>query len=483
MIRTPFFALVALATTAAAARAADYAIVVSRETQADPGWAEVVAALEAKHPGAVTLAFGGDGVREALGKLRALHPRHTCFVAKPAEATRGFVTAVHQLTRALDDDPYADTRWGILTGFDAENALAIARTREPLVVERVGSGTEVALEKCREGRWFCELVKGKTVARERGGAVVESTGPDDTTRALAELLTGYKSQLFVTSGHATERDWQIGFRYRNGYFKSEGGTLYGHPTGGGRFAIQAPEPKVYLPIGNCLMGHIDGADAMALAWMHSAGVRQMAGYTVPTWYGYAGWGCLDYFVEQPGRYSLNEAFFANQHALVHRLGEGFPELAGSALSSPEEAMRLRAKAEPSPAAEALGLGAQDGIGLLFDRDAVAFYGDPAWDARMADGPLHYEQDLDGAGGVFTFTVRPALGDSSFDPVNGNGSQRGGRPFVAFFPERLGGIELLEGGGFRPVITDDFILVANPGGPAKELKVVFRAEALTGATPR
>ena len=56
------------------------------------------------------------------------------------------------------------------------------------------------------------------------------------------------------------------------------------------------------------MGHIDDQQAMALAWLKSGGVRQMLGYTVPTWYGYAGWGCLDYFVEQPGRYDFAEAF-------------------------------------------------------------------------------------------------------------------------------------------------------------------------------
>ena len=49
-----------------------------------------------------------------------------------------------------------------------------------------------------------------------------------------------------------------------------------------------------------------------------AGVRQMIGYTVPTWSGYAGWGLLDYFLEQPGRFTLCEAFHANGHALVHR---------------------------------------------------------------------------------------------------------------------------------------------------------------------
>ena len=88
---------------------------------------------------------------------------------------------------------------------------------------------------------------------------------------------------------------------------------------------------------------------MALAWMNDVSVMQMIGYTKPTWFGYQGWGVLDYYVEQPGRYTLTEAFFANNHALIHRLGDS---------------------ATPS----------RDIRGLKFDRDVVAFYGDPKWSA-------------------------------------------------------------------------------------------------------
>ena len=48
--------------------------------------------------------------------------------------------------------------------------------------------------------------------------------------------------------------------------------------------------KVYSAAGNCLMGNINSDHCMALAWMRSAGVRQMFGYTVPTWFGFGGWG-------------------------------------------------------------------------------------------------------------------------------------------------------------------------------------------------
>jgi hypothetical protein len=45
------------------------------------------------------------------------------------------------------------------------------------------------------------------------------------------------------------------------------------------------------------------------------------GYTVPTWYGYAGWGCLDFFVEQPGRFTLAEAS-ARLYTFTIRPGRG-----------------------------------------------------------------------------------------------------------------------------------------------------------------
>ena len=456
-----------------------YAIVSSESTAAEPEWQKVIAALAQKYPAAEQHTFADGELPALLESFRASRPRYACIVAQHSEVTREFVCQVHQLSRRIDRDPYADVCWGILTGFDAANALQIATTATPLVIERVASGTEVALEKCQEGVWYCELVKNRMVRKARGGMPVEGQGPDDTTRVLAETLNDYGAQLFVTSGHATERDWQIGFRYKNGYFKSEGGQLYGLDTAGGRIDVSSPNPKVYMPIGNCLMGRIDGTDAMALAWLKSAGVRQMLGYTVPTWYGYAGWGCLDYFVEQPGRYAFAEAFLANQHAMIHRLETCFPEIAKEPLAGPDDAMKLRGKIKGTQRAKDLGLGTQDGVGLLFDRDALVFYGDPAWDARLADGDLAYGQSLSEKDGVWTFEVKPEIGAKSFAPVNENGAQRGWRPMVAFLPERLEGeIEILEGGELGAVVADDFVLLPNPRKveDGKAYRVVFRVAA-------
>jgi zinc protease len=446
--------LALVASTAFAADNGGYCVVVSQATRDRPEWSKVVDELVKKHNAHVITYQKLD---DALPQLTERFPRYACFVATSAEAGREFVAQVHRLTRKLDSDPYTDVQWGILTGYDAKNALDIAATREPLIVKKVASGTEVALDHCREGIWYSELEAGKTAQRKPGGEIEFTTGSADSTAALAKTLSDYRADLFVTSGHATERNWQIGFRYQNGYFVSQQGQLFGLDTKKNRFPITAPEPKVYLPIGNCLMGHIDGPDAMALAFMNSAGVKQMMGYTVNTWFGYGGWGCLDYFIEQPGRYTFTEAFHANHHALIHKLTTESPDIAAT---NPRPGDFVR-------------------NGLLYDRDVVALYGDPAWEARLADGPLSYGQSLQVEGDTYTFTIEPKLAEKSFAPVNTNGSQRGGRPFVAFFPHRVRDAKIIDGGDLKPVVTDNFILVPNPltCDPQKKYQVRFTAERM------
>jgi len=348
---------------------ASYAVVVKKSTAEDPQWQKVVVALKEKHDASIVTYDAS--VDQSLDALTRQFPRHTCFVAKPQDAGRAFVAQVHQLTRKLDDDPYTDTCWGILTGYDADNALAIASHREPLVVKKVASGTEFATEMVTEGQWYDELVKNKHVKKEPGGKAQELRGPDDTTRPLVDLLNDYKADLMITSGHATERDWQIGFRFRSGQFRCADGRLYGLDTQGSKHPIDSPNPKVYMPIGNCLMGHVKDRDSMALAWMNSAGMHQVIGYTVNTWYGYAGWGCLDYFVEQPGRYTFAEAFLANHHALIYRLETYFPKQVARAQIPPGGRPRI-VGLKLSDEAQAEGLRSTDAAGLLYDRDVMAF---------------------------------------------------------------------------------------------------------------
>jgi len=449
----------------------DYVVVASKATIQDPAWKKVADSLLQKHHGELVTYEGS--VKQSLGTLRKLRPRYTCFVSKPKSVTRQYVADIHQLTRKYNDDPFCDTFWGILTGYDAANALAIAQNDKPLTVRKVLANTDIAYEMVDEAVVYDELVQNKMISKEPGKAPVIMKGPDDTTQAVVDALNKFAPDMIISSSHATEGDLQLGFSYPNGQLKSKAGRMTGYDIDDNKFPVSSPNPKVYLPVGNCLMGHINDLNAMALAWMNSVGVNQMIGYIFETWFGYAGWGCMDYFVEQPGRYTFAEAFRANDCALIQRLLTYAPQAATmeSELSeNPEYHGKLSAQARQD------GITREEVEGLLFDRDVLAFYGDPKWEARMADAPKAWSQSLEESNGIYTFTVQPNRGVKSFEPVNSNGSQRGGRPLIEFFPFRLKDFTLLEGADLKPVFAEGFLLVPIPGrcDPSRKYVVRFKA---------
>jgi len=438
------------------AGAVSYVLVASKATFADRDWKPVVDALTKKHK--AQLLTYSTSVGEVLGELADIFPRYTCFVARPQEAGRDFVRDAHILTRKLDSDPYGDVIWGIVTGYDADDALRIARHKEPLSARRLLSGTVGSpLDEYDEGMMFNELKANVMWQKSKDGPVEQKSCPEDTTKMIVDGLNDYKPDVFITSGHATERDWMIGYGYRSGYFRCKDGQLYGLDTQKKRYDINSPNPKVHLAVGNCLIANIPDRQCMALALMRSAGVYQMVGYTVPTSYGYGGWGVKDYFSEvQAGRFTLAESQYVNNVALIYEL----------------EKRGLNSEKPARP-------------GLRGDRDVVVLHGDPAWEARMARRKLPWTQRLEVKEQLYSFTITAnATGDWD------------NRPIVELLPHRIGDIRLVEGGEYKPVITDNFILVqmqdellpmkGNRGGPVpirgdfqngQTFRIVFSAKRL------
>ena len=424
--------------------AGQYVILISKATDGMPDWRAVATTLAQRHRGARILIYETQPTT-VLPALQAQPPRWLCWVARPEELGAQPVAGMHRLCRSIDADPYTDVFWGIVTGDTAATAAALASPGAPLTVRKVVANTEFAMECVETGKWFSELRAGEVWSKQKGGQAVKVAGEADSTAGLVKAFNDERPDAILTSGHASEQDWQPGYAYRNGVFVQKDGRIIGKALDGSVQTVDSPNPKVYLGIGNCLIGNVPGKPGcMATAWMAGGGVRQFVGYTVPTWYGYGGWGVLDYFIEQPGRYSLTEAFFANQQALVWRL-------AGQ------------------PAAD-------DRRGLEYDSDHVAFYGDPQWDARLAPGPLRWREEFrETAPGEFTWTVTPTAGDQSFATVNRNGSQRGGRPLVRFLPRRFASMELLEGARWQPFLADDFILLPRPAGPVEKITIRFKGK--------
>ena len=459
---------------AGAAPAKSYAVVVSRKTHADKAWRQVVEALRAKHDARVlTYASSPDETRVALSVMM---PRYICFVAAPGEAGRKFVVAVHRMTRQLDADPYTDAIWGILTGYDAADALRIAQRARPLTVKRALSGTSgLDLGVFEQGVKFNEGKAGAMVVKTPDGSQQARTCPPDSTETLVALLNEGKSDFFFTSGHATERDWQIGYSFKGGALICRNGQLLGRDVKGKLHKIDSPNPKVYIAAGNCLIGHIPARDCMATAWMHTGGVCQFVGYTVLTWFGRGGWGTRDVFFRAPGRFSLAEAFYLNNQHIVHHLQTNYP--ARARVNFPTYDLQTH-RGLLGSLARTHGLirrGAggraelvKDAMGMLWDRDTVALYGDPAWQARLAPAEHAWSQTLAVKGRCYTLALR----------ANRDGAWPAG-PVSAFLPHRVRNVTLRQGAPLKPVITDNFILVPLAGKFKKggEVNVVFEADRI------
>ena len=357
-----------------------YAIVHSKET--GEKWPKALEALkekyETKWPSRVKVFCyaNGEQVSTVLPQLSEFRPAYTCFLAHYSEVISSFVVNVHRLTRKIDPtNPYTDTVWGILTGINEEDVL-FAINEEGLTVRRVLAGTPVDLNKFESGSWYNEGVAGASVHKvtEEEGVINRECPLDATSVLTAELssernvVNGTGVDMMVTSGHATERDWNIGYSFRSGQFICPEGEMVGRALDGSIHPIKHNgKPKILSAAGNCLIGNIDRKNCMALAWMHSVGVVQMTGYLVPTWYGYGGWGVHKYFIDMPGALSFSQSFFANNQSLIYKLHSEYPE-AASVTDSGFDPMDMYID--------------KDCAGLLHDRDVVAFYGDPAFEAKL-----------------------------------------------------------------------------------------------------
>jgi zinc protease len=434
-----------------------YAIVISKSTQENPDWAKVVDALKEKYGDQARVIVWDKSVEEAKADLSAMMPRYTCFVATPKEAGRSFVNQVNRLTRNLNDDPYPDTIWGILTGLKPADALRIAQTSEPLVIHNVVSTTGVHSEYYDDVYTISDGKQGSIFQKGDAAKTITAPAKDDPDRAreMVDAVHAVKPDLLVTSAHAGESVLEMPFSH--GVLLGRNGHVIGISTTGGHtsmhlsdhgWEIASPNPKVWLAAGNCLIGHIDGNNSMALAMMHSAGVTQMVGYTVTTWFGAGGWGTLNWFQNQPGRYTMAEAFFINDADLTRRLAIEYPgreRFAVKVYNDSDLDSLARELGDPFPTDQKKQ---EELLGLVWDHDVVAFYGDPAWSAKVAAHPCEFDQHLEktAAGMVFEVHAKSAGAVKAF----------------AFLPRRIHAADFKTTGDAKDVLLTDSYILADFG---------------------
>lgn len=356
-----------------------YAVVVSSATYGDPEWHKVAEKLVQKH-NAKILKWDKD-VEEVKDELMKMMPKYTAFLARPEEAGHTFVVKISRMCRMLDDDPYVDTFWGIVTGYDAKDALRIVSLRGPIIVTRVLDLTgKIDLNKFEQGACIDEFARCSINEKFTGKPAVKRPCDNDDTKEFMAVMDRLNPQLIATSAHASEHDWNMGYNATNMKMDHKDGQLFCIDMDENRFVITNDEPKIYIGAGNCLIGDIDQKDCMATSWMHSGGACQFIGYTVSTWFGEMGWGTLDKFTSQGGIYTAAEAFHFNNTEMIRAIIDKYPQHAKTNLKNYEidtddEKIYSTLNVKKSdPDAEAL-------IGRLYDRDVVAFYGDPAFEVR------------------------------------------------------------------------------------------------------
>ncbi len=358
-------------------------ICIDHESANSDAWHHVADTLQRRHNARL---FVGD-VHTSLGReairtmLRAAAPDVLIVVAPHDTITRNMVAFWHKATRAINADPFGDCLWGIVTGLDAQDALRSANGPAEINVKRLLAGTGTP-DDFVEGITFSEGEAGVRRVKQRGKETVTLSGRGDGTLDFALEFSHGQPDAIITSGHATERDWQMGFRFPGGQIVSDEGVLNARAPDGVTARILSSHPKVWLAAGNCLIGHVVPRDSVALASMFSAGVHQFAGYNVVTWRGFMGWKTRELWVESQGRLSLAESAYIANQLCIAELVEADPQLAAATFDDalredPERFLRVMHERFPHASQELLG--------NLWDRDAFVFYGDPHCRALVERG--------------------------------------------------------------------------------------------------
>lgn len=454
----------------------EYAIVANAVIATDPDWKGVVEALCDSHPEAKVLYYT-ENVREALPALQLFAPRYVAFVDRPEEIGRDYVIALNRLSRVIDDDPYEDYLWGIITGYDAAAAIRMVEAaRTPLTVRSAVS----TLREVGSGKWFdtfayvddrtpgiCGMKNSgaDTVAHYRTGHLL-ADGRPDLLREFCEFYAACDPDLVTTASHATERNLEMPFSVGN--LRARDGALYADFAEGPKALGGTDKRRVFLPVGNCLIGNVNHTrESMAVAWMNSARAAAMVGYVVPTWYGRNGWGGLKYWLTTPGRYKLAEAFYLNRQDMLHQLGVWCPQLGNKPFPFGAEnetyAWEAIFDAADSLAGRKLN---EDEQGFFFDRDVVAFYGDPTWDVRLKELPAENDYTVRTAlkDGRYTISVTTGAAFNAARMAGGRFKEEhvGDLPFSCFFPQRLRNPRLAAGQRWNAVVDENFLLVYDPG---------------------
>ncbi len=375
------------------------AVVVSPQVAAAPEWRAVADALVKKYDawGLVALRVAEADAHDFLAQMR---PRTVAFVRTPDEVDFPTIVTLHRLMRTLDDDPYEDAIWGIVTGPTPADALRVARAEKPNLTKAL---TTTATQEAK----FADVVTlldanppGTVLRKKDGGAVIKEVLSGDLTETFVSAWRDLDPGVIITSSHASERNLEMPFSKGNivahhgAFWTCPEAQLIDYKTGhakGGRMAAVARLPesqqeKIWLAPGNCLLAnHAPGQETMAMTALGFGKCNQLMGYAVTSWYGAMGWGTYHAWLK--GGKTLGEATAETQNEIIRKAlalcpnADAFRPTSDTAQAYEEDFPKQFHKfvtTQAKPAKPQLSLQEwQELLGLLWDRDTTVLYGDPA----------------------------------------------------------------------------------------------------------
>lgn len=374
----------------------------------------------------------------------------------------------------MDEDLWGDCMWGLITGYTADDAMAIVKTTKPLTIKRSLATTNVNPARFEHSFAIPDWAPCEIMTQTGYQDAPKETVKDEATLAagvqslFAQQLASQKPELITTSAHATEFNLEMPFgegliySYENRFYELKKGEMssfgkalkpareQGDEQNLAQLAADNQdrmiEPdghtRVWIAAGNCLFGHPNRSrNSMAVTASSAYACKQIVGYTVPSWFGDGGWGTINSFFSSYEGIPLSNAWYLNNQFILLKSLELNPKILEAEFNDAEikkgESIALALLQAGIPAEQIT----MPQVGVVHDRDVVAFYGDPKWVAQL-DGehaPTGLKLTQPKARNVFELSAE---------------SDYKGR-FAYWYPERLNVTRCnIEG----TTVTNDFILI-------------------------
>lgn len=438
----------------------DYAVVISSAAYSESGWKAVADSLQKKHDknGTAQLFKWSSKVSELKDALSEFKPDYIGYIARPvSECNSAFIVEISRLSRQLDDDPYGDAVWGIITGYESTDALRAVS--ESLTVKTVLAASSNLSYEPPIRRFFqaigmtCDnYTKTDYLFSDKQGRVYSENKRPENEQDRIKLVSKWLSSeslnieipgqgkitgpvdCIITGGHGNVNLWQCHYPEAGteGYMMSSGGKLFGAAYSGENIAINSVTPKIYWCASNCLMGNPDKKDNIVYAAFRSGRAVQMFGFVNNASSGdeFMAWGVYDRVTKCAGTYTLAQGFFLSNNNAKFEL---------------------------------LNPSGQMNTGLVENyMDSTVFYGDPAADVKFYDSgesskalksEISYVKiSSDLAEFTFTFTML------AHDLEYGIGYCYQFRP-INQLPVRIDpkSVNIVVNQGYKAVITDNLVI--------------------------